>query len=74
MNCTVHEIHQKYEQSYEEVSDWYVQRSVSVQQYEYMRYDQCTRYDSLYNDVCLDLIHDDDDVMMHPMMYIHITC
>ena len=74
MNCTVHESHQKYEQSYEEVSDWYVQRSVSVQQYKYMRYDQCTSYDSLYNDVCLDLIHDDDDVMMHPMMYIHITC
>ena len=40
MNCTVHKSYQKYEQSYEEVSDWYVQRSVSVQQYKYMRYDQ----------------------------------
>ena len=70
MNFTVHISYQKYEQSYEEVYDWYVQRSVSVQQYKYMRYDQryqCTSCDSLYNDVCLDLIHD-DDVMMNCMM------
>ena len=32
MNFTVHISYQKYEQSYEEVYDWYVQRSVHVQQ------------------------------------------